>query len=196
MIHANYRYDKEGNLIDRKGDWVNTFLGIQFWPLDPRPEEIDIRDIAHALSMQCRFTGHIKQFYSVAQHCLFVSEHCDPADALWGLLHDATEAYLVDLARPIKHDPSMSGYRVAEGALMIAICQRFGLEPIQPESVKIADHRTLVTEAEQLMAHIHPDWMKDWGWLGEAFPERLEPLTPKMAELTYLRRFAELSRRA
>src|SRR5579885_2784587 len=86
----------------RHGDWIQTYCGVAFYPLDPRPEEILIEDIAHALSMLCRFTGHVKRFYSVAQHCVYVSHRCDPKDALWGLLHDAAEAYLNDISRPVK----------------------------------------------------------------------------------------------
>jgi uncharacterized protein len=86
----------------RTGDWIQTYTGKQFWPLSPLPEDIVIEDIAHALSMQCRFGGHVRTFYSVAQHSVHVSLLVEPQYALWGLLHDAAEAYLVDLPRPIK----------------------------------------------------------------------------------------------
>ena len=85
--------------MKRKGDWMQTHSGIQFWPLDPRPEDILIEDIAHALSNQCRFAGHCCFHYSVAQHSVLVSENVPAQDAMWGLLHDAGEAYLVDLPR-------------------------------------------------------------------------------------------------
>src|SRR5271165_7548492 len=93
---------RPGSADNRKGDWIQTYTGRVMYPLDPRPEEINIIDIAHALSNLCRFTGHVRTFYSVAEHSVRVSQHCDPKDALWGLLHDASEAYLADMSRPMK----------------------------------------------------------------------------------------------
>lgn len=88
---------------ERKGDWIQTYTGRQFWPLDPKPEEVCIEDIAHALSQQCRYAGHTIRFYSVAQHSVEIALRVPRAAALWGLLHDAAEAYLVDLPRPVKY---------------------------------------------------------------------------------------------
>src|SRR4051812_6540197 len=89
----------------QKGDWMQTISGKAFFPLDPRPADVDIQDIAHALAFQCRFGGHVKEFYSVAEHSVRVSLICAHEDAKWGLLHDATEAYLSDIVRPVKRDP-------------------------------------------------------------------------------------------
>src|SRR5690242_11754504 len=89
----------------RRGDWMQTYTGRRFWPLDPRVDDIDIGDIAHHLSLVCRFAGACREFYSVAQHCVGVSYVCDPKDALWGLLHDAAEAYVGDMVRPLKRSP-------------------------------------------------------------------------------------------
>ncbi len=164
-------------------DWINTYTGVKFWPCDPFPEEIDIRDIAHALSMQCRFTGHVKYFYSVAEHCIRVADKCPPADKLWGLLHDAAEAYLVDLARPVKHQAAMQPYRDAEHKIMAAVCARFDLSPTQPQSVTEADHRMLITEAHSLM-NCHADWIRDWPYV--AYDEQIWPLTPHEAEAQFL----------
>src|SRR5690606_29748913 len=96
----------------RKGDWMQTFTGRRFWPLDPRPDEICIEDIAHALSMQCRYAGHCLSFYSVAEHSVLLSQHVAEPFRRWALLHDASEAYLVDVPRPIKGD--LSNYRAVE----------------------------------------------------------------------------------
>jgi hypothetical protein len=87
---------------DRRGDWMQTFTGRAFYPLDPRPEDIDPVDIAHALSLICRYGGHSSRFYSVAEHCVLMSHAVAPEHALWALLHDATEAYLGDMIRPLK----------------------------------------------------------------------------------------------
>ncbi len=82
--------------------FLPTCTGRSVHILNPRPEEIDIEDVAHALSHACRFAGHVPAFYSVAQHSILVSELLDARTALWGLLHDASEAYLHDLTRPLK----------------------------------------------------------------------------------------------
>lgn len=135
----------------RKGGWIYTNSGRQFYPLDPRPGDIDINDIAHSLANQCRFSGHCRKHYSVAQHSVLVSMLCDPQDALWGLLHDASEAYLIDVPSPLKKLPEFLFYREAEARLMAMVCDVFGLNRDEPPSVKIADRRMCVTEARDLM---------------------------------------------
>ena len=119
--------------MDSLDGFIGTFSGLRFWPLDPNPEKILIADIAHALAHQCRFGGHASKFYSVAEHSVHVSQLCLPEDALWGLLHDASEAYLVDLPRPLKLLPEFAPYREAERRLQRAVALRFGLPPDQPE---------------------------------------------------------------
>lgn len=76
--------------LSMRSDWIATFTGGVFFPLAPRVEDVRISDIAHALSMLCRFAGHTRGFYSVAQHSVLVSRLCSQQDALWGLLHDAS----------------------------------------------------------------------------------------------------------
>ena len=117
----------------------STTFGIRFWPLLPNPADIRIEDIAHALSNQCRFGGHAREFYSVAEHCVRVSQNCRPEDALWGLLHDASEAYLSDVPAPLKELPQFEAYRAAERSLQGTIAVRFGLSTEQPRSVTEAD---------------------------------------------------------
>ena len=158
---------------ERYGDWIQVRSGGKFYPLDPRPEEIHITDIAHALSHVVRFTGHTSKPLSVAQHSVMVSWYCDPADALWGLLHDASEAYLSDIARPVKQMPEMAPYREAERRLMAVICDRFGLPREMPESVRRADEMMLATESRDLMAPRHPEWER---WIGEV-PSLPAPMT-------------------
>lgn len=141
-------------LVKPRGDWMQTFSGRQFWPLDPDPALIDIVDIAHALSNACRFAGHVTRFYSVAEHCVLMSMMVSPAAQRWALLHDASEAYLVDVPRPVK--PFLPGYREAEDAVMRAVCARFHLE--MPAEVKEADNRILSDERAQAMAPCIVDW--------------------------------------
>lgn len=142
--------------MSRQGDWIQTYTGKKFYPLDPREDEIDINDIAHALSLQCRYGGHCREFYSVAQHSVLVSMECPIVDSLWGLLHDAPEAYIIDVPRPIK--PFLVGYKEMEHRLMECICRKYGLPLEEPKSVKMADKRLLVTEVNHLMQPVHPEW--------------------------------------
>lgn len=90
------------NCLERKGDWMQTYTGRKFWPLNPRAEEVYIEDIAHSLALSCRFNGHCKVFYSIAQHSVLVSQIVKPTQQLIALLHDSAEAYLGDIIRPIK----------------------------------------------------------------------------------------------
>jgi uncharacterized protein len=135
----------------RKGDWMQTYTGRRFWPVDPLPSEIHIEDIAHSLSMQCRYGGHVRRFYSVAEHSVHLARAVAPEHALWALLHDASEAYLVDIPRPVKGE--LSEYKRIEAVVMSAVAHRFGLAHIaMPDAVKEADNRILVDEHRQAMA--------------------------------------------
>lgn len=174
----------------RKGDWMLTHSGIQFWPLDPRPQDILIADIAHSLALQCRFAGHCRFHYSVAQHSVMVSKNVEPQAAVWGLLHDAAEAYLVDLPRPIKRFSALGDiYRPIEDALMECIAKRFDMGPM-PESIKIADDRCLMTEKRDIM----PGSEKPWRETADPYPERIISMTPSRAEYEFLARWDVLMR--
>lgn len=143
-------------MMQRRGDWIQTFTGRPFWPLDPRPEDVAIEDIAHPLSNICRFTGHCRWFYSVAQHSIIMAELV----GLPGLLHDGSEAYATDVPRPIKRLPEMWPYREAEAVLQGVIFERFGvsLTAQEEERLKIADEWLLSIEAEVLMGPLLPGW--------------------------------------
>lgn len=174
----------------RKGDWGCTVTGRAFYPEDPRTEDICIEDIAHALSMMCRFGGHTREFYSVGQHSVLVSDVCHPRDALWGLLHDASEAYIVDIPRPLKYAEGMEGYRVLESAFMTAVCERFGLPRRMPETVSWADEALLATEARDLMPQ---DSVEKWSLNELPLDRRIEPWTPRYAKEQFLSRFYSLT---
>lgn len=130
---------------------IRVASGQLFWPFDARESEILLEDIAHALAHLCRFTGHTQSFYSVAQHAVLVSRLTPPADALYGLLHDGAEAYLGDVARPVKHLEIFRGYRDAEATLQALIYRRFGLDGPEPASVKKADGLALHVELRDLI---------------------------------------------
>jgi hypothetical protein len=133
-----------------RGDWMQTATGRQFWPMDPRPHEVFIEDIAHALSMICRFGGHCRRFYSVAEHSVLIARAAASEHKRWALLHDASEAYIGDQIRPLKKH--LAAYREAEQKIMRAICVRFGLHLDQPASVKALDLALLMDERDQSMA--------------------------------------------
>lgn len=145
-------------------DWIQTFTGKRVNPLKLRVEDINIIDIAHALSNQGRFTGHTKFFYSVGQHSLAVAHLVQPEFALEALLHDASEAYLGDVAKPMKNKSMYKQYREVEDRIEKKIAKRFNLPyPISKE-VKVWDQRVGAEEAYQLMN-------ADDGW-GEWFTQQ------------------------
>lgn len=129
---------------------IRTFTGKYFDPFNPNPALINIVDIAHALNNIPRFAGHTKYRYSVAQHCLNMSTFFDnPHDKLAALLHDASEAYLLDMPKPIKD--RLPDYATAEENLMHVIAKKYGfLFPISPK-IKKADEDALVTEWDMLV---------------------------------------------
>lgn len=161
----------------RIGDFTSTFTGRRFWPLDPRPEDIDLRDIARALSMQCRWGGHVREFISVAQHSVLVAEHLPVGLALRGLLHDAAEAYLVDVPSPIKK--YLIGYGKIEARLLSVIGERFGIPylDVMTEEVRIEDVRALATEQRDLRKPVD-------GWEPPMAPwrEHIYSWSPSQAE--------------
>lgn len=172
--------------MSRQGDWLQTFTGIQFWPLDPRPEEVSLYDIAHALAMSCRYNGHCSRFYSIAEHSVLISKSVSPENALAGLLHDAAEAYLGDMARPLKR--FVPDYGIAEKRVEEAIFTRFGLEGV-PAEVHEADWRILVDERDQLMGTPPAPWSVPEEGLGV----RINCWSPEQARAEFLVRFSELT---
>ena len=169
--------------IDPTTHDLGTYTGRILDVRAPEVEDICIEDIAHSLSLQCRFGGHCSEFYSVAQHCVEVSNRVPAKDALWGLLHDAGEAYLCDLPRPVKK--LFPKYKEYETGLLALVAERYGLQPKPPPSVKRADELMLVWEAKHL--HKVPITGK------VKIPnEPLVPKSPWQAERAFLQRFEEL----
>lgn len=138
---------------ERRGDWMLTFTGRQFWPLDPRVDEVCLDDIANALANTCRYNGHGRHFYSVAQHAAelarwFIGKG-DRDSARWALHHDDAEAYSGDVIRPLK--PFLPGFAAIEARLEAVVWSAFGLDPQPhggglPAKVKAADSAILVDE--------------------------------------------------
>lgn len=173
----------------RRGDWMQTFSGRRFWPLDPRPEDVAIEDIAHSLSLQTRYAGHCLRFYSVAEHCVLMARAAPAEHARRALLHDAAEAYLVDLPRPVKR--FLLGYGPAEIKVMGCICLAFGLDGFMPETVKALDNRILMDERAQNMRPTGEVW--NYGGATEPLGVTLQFWSPERAEREFLTTFAALT---
>lgn len=169
----------------RIGHPIQTFSGTSFWPLDPRPADINIIDIGHALSLTCRFGGHSRHFYSVAQHSVLVATNVSRENALWGLLHDAGEAYLVDVPRPIKE--VLNDFNEIENHILESIAVRFSLSYPIPEEVVEIDRQLLTVELGQLMT--------DTSWTNMEHPLdiSIRPWSWKKAEKLFLQKFNQLT---
>lgn len=169
--------------------WITTGSGGRFDYEAPELTEIHISDIAHALSQICRFTGHTRRFYSVAQHSVLVSRLVPPEHALAGLLHDAHEAFVGDVATQLKE--LLPTYRAIEARAWEAVATRFGVDPILPACVKRADIIALATERRDLLPHDG----RVWAILANVVPcvERIEPLSPEAAEALFLSRYRAIT---
>lgn len=155
---------------------IRTYTGIVFNVLQPQPENICVEDIAHALSNQCRFSGHTAAFYSVAEHSLKCCDLVPEKHKLAALLHDASEAYLVDIPSPVKM--LLPDYINLEDQLMRVIAKKFGFEYPLTNEIKRADKTWLQLEWENLMLN------HNWSTLspGDAkavFLHRYDKLTSK-----------------
>lgn len=176
----------------RYGNWIETYSGIKFWPLDPRPEEVSLVDIAHALSMLCRANGHCKYFYSVAQHSINVYKELaacghSPRVQLLGLLHDASEAYLSDITRPVKQ--FLPQYIDFERTLQATIFQVFDVIPTEQELkiVSHADNTLLAFEVRMLMNNVD-----NWATPVEIQASDLSPLPIMEVEKHFLHHCRQL----
>lgn len=179
--------------MSRGRDWIITYTGRAVYPLDLRPEDVCIDDIAHALSLQCRWGGHTREFYSVAEHSVRVALLCPIEHRLWGLLHDAAEAYLIDVPRPLKGTPDLAAYRMAEHNAMRAICEAFDLPLEMPAVVAEADDILLATEARDLLP---PSLLEQWTPpTAQPIPFPITPRPWDTAERQFLNMFRELTSR-
>ncbi len=162
---------------------LTTFTGKMLDPVDLKVSDIDIKDIGHALSMICRYGGHLPNPYSVAEHCLNVSARVwqitrSPELTLAGLLHDASEAYLGDMIVALKYSPAMAAYKEIEIRTEAVIEQHFGLpEGILAEpQIKTVDKEIVIWEKVMI---------RDAPWR--------TPTPPATVKLAYLQKFGELT---
>lgn len=183
-----------------RGRWMQTISGRAFYPLGPSVDDVVAMDIGHSLAMQCRYNGHVRRFYSVAEHCVLMSdwilEHATDvteeerrALALWALLHDGAEAYIGDMVRPLKlHMPD---FCAVDDAVTTVIAQRFGASgDTIPPRVKAVDTRILLDERAALLSTPPGDWA-----LGDVRPLGVEirGWEPSVAKWEYLSRLEALT---
>lgn len=192
---------------DLTNAWMATSTGGRFWPTKPDPLHVEPRDIARALSMLCRYGGHVERFYSVAEHCVLMSYAVPREHALWALLHDATEAYVGDMVRPLKHHPSMAAFSDLEDQVMAAVALRFGLQtewgpafpdqpgearflvPVMPAAVKDADNRIILDEKAAILRPQEHAWAAD---ALKPLGVEIKAYAPHQAERRYLSRLRQL----
>lgn len=168
--------------------WILTQSGQQFDLLRPAASMIKPVDIAHALSRLCRFNGHTQAHYSVAQHSLIVASLVPTEHQLAALLHDATEAYIGDMTRPLK--AVLPEYQSVEQKIWLAVCDRFDIQPDLPVCVKHADMVALATERRDLM----PEHPGSWDCLHGVQPmkETIVPFSADSASIMFFSRLMEL----
>ena len=180
--------------------WIQTYSGRQFWPLEPDSNDVNIIDIAHPLSLICRYSGHSERFYSVGQHCVELALYGEevlklpPKMCLYLLLHDSSEAYICDIPRPAKL--IMPEYKGIEAKLEECIFTAFGLEYPMPNLVNELDTAMLATEAPVLMKKPPVPW----GAMDvQPLPIKFMDLDMKAVEVLYLKlfnRYSSLSKNA
>lgn len=186
----------------RKGDWFSTASGVHFYPLDPRPEDFRLYDIANSLSKLPRFLGHLRCFYSVAQHSVLVSELC-PEHPVTGLLHESPESVICDMPSPLKYQPEMRAYRDIEKPLEKCAFARYlplrewyhysaGRAFEMPADVREMDRRMLVTEAIQLHPHGIEGWSGEYQ-MTEPVPIRIRPWGWRKARRRFVQRYEKLA---
>ena len=187
-------------LEDTSKSAMETYTGKMFDVFDPDPNEIDIFDIAHHLSLMTRFNGGCQWHYSIAQHSILCADRSKdyhyqrPSEeklALALLMHDAAEAYVGDIVRPIKR--TLTDFAVIENGVMDAINTRFDLPPVAEirgykNAVTEVDNRMLVTEKLQLMSPKVRWAIED---IFEPYELELEQWQPRVAELLFLCRFSQ-----
>jgi len=149
--------------MSRTGHWMQTFTGVQYYPYDPRPEDFVLEDIAHAVSKENR---------------------------LWALFHDAAEAYLGDLIRPVKRGSALGiEFSALEDHTLSMIAERFDLPWPIPDEIHEADNRMLATESRDVLG----GQVRSWNLGGaEPYTKVLVEWTPQMAKTLFLHQYDQI----
>lgn len=174
--------------------WIETFTGIRFFFMTPTPDMFSIIDVAHALALQCRYNGHTKTHYSVAEHCVLMSDWLrdrghDKLTCLTALLHDVAETYIGDLPRPVKE--KVPAFKEIEKTIEAAAAEKFRFAYPFPKIVKELDARILKDEREQAMPKSDNEWGTD---SLESMGIRVRNWDHRTAESMFLGRYVALTR--
>lgn len=175
---------------DGDRSWFSTYLGNKVHPLDLREDEINIEDIAVALSRLPRFLGHTTFAYSVAEHCVRASLQVPMEHAMVMLMHDCEEAYFGDIPRPLKHHPMFAEVRQAMERARGIILTRFGIDPALPDCVHEVDNRMLATEKRDLLAK---GGNAVWSMKVQPYPFVIRPWSHEEAHGQFLAAFHALT---
>lgn len=183
---------------------IITYTGKAFDLLNPKPKMVCIEDIAHSLAYQCRYTGHTREFYSVAQHCVLMATNSDlPGDSMAKLLHDADEAYIGDIARPWKNLLLVWNYNLAinspisvrkfEDKIQKVIGEALGVDLTHSAEVKESDLRMMATEIRDLMPSGFSS--EEWGVdINNSEEKVIVPWSPILSEENFLSTYNSLRR--
>lgn len=163
---------------------IQTVHGHRLYDLRcPDPGDVSIFDVAHSLSLICRFNGHVREFYSVAQHCCLVSSHfAGRLEKLWALLHEAHETYVGDIMSPVA--VLLPGLKDLKKRHQAVVYKAFQLMPPPPEvaaAIKEVDTRMLFTEKRDLFAET-----VNWGWDAEPYEQAIQPWSAETARRVFL----------
>lgn len=169
--------------------WIETFSGERLYLAKPRPNEICIEDIAHALSLLCRYGGHCIEFYSVAEHSVRVSKELPKEYQLAGLLHDAAEAYVGDVTRSLKR--LLPEYIDIEHSIQHVIDAKYGIKytVAMMDAVKETDDILIATEGRDLMPNVG-NWAASLGV--PQLKEVIVPYSSSLAKSIFLLEFYRL----
>jgi hypothetical protein len=175
-----------GESLMKNFDFIGTLTNKKFHFLNPHADEVCIEDISHALSMNCRYSGHVKEFYSVAEHCCHIHDLVEAGGedkdlCLSALMHDASEAYLCDIPRPIK--PHLNNYFELEAKAEKVIQEKYGFAPMN-WLIKYYDIHICGDEARQLFL-TSPDWAESFHKLGVI----VQTWSPSKAKQQFMKRF-------
>ena len=179
----------EAGVSRTSGSTIPLASGRYFDLVYPESSDYDIEEIAHAHAHICRYTGHCRTFYSVAQHSVLVSTAVPPEHAFAGLMHDAAEAFIGDVARPLKM--LLPDYKRIEGRIEAAVLARFGLPARLPQCIAYADRVLARTEQRDLMGADQHRWSSTEGI--NPLDRRIVPLPPAEAKRLFLSRYFALS---
>jgi len=175
---------------------IVTYSGEVFDFNHPSRNVILIEDIAHSLALQCRYTGHTKKFYSIAEHSYRMSMANLPGDPMSRLMHDSAEAYISDIAYPIKRNLLYGIDRIPisllEHDIINAIAIGLGLFVIDLKSTKRGDRVMMATEVRDLMPKERHEMYSDYVGGESPLKEKIKPFSPKKAEKLFLKRYYEL----